>query len=198
MRQGITYSEFVARVLACVNPLIVDGDVVRYFCGSEALVIPGFLGELPRRIQPSADSACLHGARAEVFSALAVATAAVTGVEPLDYACGRSKATGEAFLSVSIYARNIRRWASQGVLPRKKRARVELCLAATLWTYDWKPDAGEPHDAAHRACRDGLVALCGEVLRETIPAGAPTPESLLAMLWAASLQSYENSMTKGE
>jgi len=194
MGQGITYSEFVARVLACVKPLISDGDVVRCFCGSEVLVIPGFLGESPRRIQPSADSARLYGARAEAFSALAVATATVTGVGPLDYACGRSKTTGEAFLDVSIYARNIRRWASQGVLPRKKRARAELCLAATLWAYDWKLDTGEPPDAAHRVSRDGLMELCGDSLQETIPDRAPTPESLLAMLWAASRQSYKNSM----
>ena len=138
MKHEMTYSIFLSRVLACVAPLMPAGSsIIRMFCGCETIVVACLDTDgAPHTLLPSADEARLYGKRAEAFSKLEIETSGITNMDSGIFACGYSTTTGEADLDISIYARNIRRWLN-GQAPRKKRARVELCAAASLWAFGW-------------------------------------------------------------
>ena len=193
------YREFVSRVVSCVEPLVADGrNVLRMFCGAEVID----LGALPFGVSPvvlpSTDFARVYGKRAELFSDVGMGIVDIVGVSESAYACQHSKSTGEAYMDVSCYARNVRRWMG-GQLPRKIKARADFCIAATCWAFGWSMTGdcdGFEADAVF-SCRARLLEVAGELLdgREGIPAPeAASPYDLARVLWLASMRAYRNSL----
>lgn len=176
--QTQSYAEFVASVVALVQPLVPDdADPKTRFSGC--------YGEWG---WPCSDSATLRGRRALFLEQLAAEAEDFTGIDRRLYKAELGPASLMPLLSHSAYARNIRRW-EKGVLPRKTKTRADFVLVAACWLLAWGDVEGASSGRA-LAIRGALVESLGPSQGKC----ADDPASLIAVLWDASSRAYRASL----